>query len=210
MPRTCLNLIITLIVLLFSATTAFAAKNAPRAAHINGGDPVAGKDKSMLCQSCHGEDGNSPKDDIPKLAGQYAAYIVKQMQDYQAGKREDPVMAGMAATVTEKQDLLDIAAYFASQKPMKHTGPVVAIQKAGEDKYMGMGCVRCHVLDSKSGTGDFLAPRVGGQHKAYMIKQLRAFKDGTRHNDPSSVMNRLLIFMSDQDIVNVSNFVATM
>lgn len=211
MSRIRIKFIVILTILLFSSTTAFADKNPGTAKQrIGGGNPVAGKDKSALCQSCHGEDGNSPTVEVPKLAGQYAAYIVKQMQDYQTGKRADAVMTGMAATVTEKQDLLDIAAYFASQRPMKHAGPVIAIQKAGEDKYLGMGCVRCHVLDGKSGTGDFLAPRVGGQHKAYLIKSLRSFKDGTRTNDPSSVMNKLVIFMSDQDLVNVSNFVAGM
>lgn len=204
MSRICINFTIGLIILLLSATTAFAAaKKQPRVAV---GNPIDGKDKSMLCQSCHGEDGNSADATVPKLAGQYSAYIVKQMQDYQTGKREDPVMTGMAATVTENQDLLDIAAYFASQKPMKRTGPAVPIDKAGEDKFLGMGCVRCHVLAA----GDFAAPRIGGQHNAYVLKQLRAYKSGARTNDPSSVMYRLTLFMEDKDLVNLAHFVAGM
>jgi cytochrome c553 len=207
MSRTCINFTTGLIILLLSATTAFAAKK-PQL--IGGGDPVAGKDKSVLCQSCHGEDGNSPDVNVPKLAGQYVAYLQKQMLDYQSGARKDPVMSGMAATIADKQDLLDIAAYFSSQKPMKADGKKIDKQ-AGEARFKGRGCERCHVLFASGGKpGNFLAPRIGGQHKAYMAKQLRDFKNEVRTNDPSSVMNRLLMFMSDQDINDVTDYVSEM
>ena len=207
MPQTCVTFITGLIILLLSTTTAFAAKSAPR---IGGGDPVAGKDKSVLCQSCHGEDGNSPEATVPKLAGQYAAYIVKQMQDYQSGARKNEIMSGMAATVTSKQDMLDISAYFASQKPMKADGKKVN-KEAGEAKYKGRGCVSCHVLTgSGGGPGNYLAPRVGGQHKAYLAKQLKDFKNNVRTNEPSTVMNKLMMFMSDKDIEEVTDFISEM
>lgn len=204
-----INFTTCLVILLLSATAAFAG-NSPGTAkrRIGGGDPVAGKVKSVLCQSCHGEDGNSTKADVPKLAGQYVAYTQKQIRDYQSGSRTDPVMSGMAATVTSKQDLLDIAAYFASQKPMKADGPVINKQ-VGEDRYKGRGCVSCHVLNGGGGgPGNFLAPRVGGQHKAYLVKQLKDFKRGARTNEPSGVMNKLLIFMSDKGIEDVASYVS--
>ena len=92
---------------------------------IGTGDPIAGKEKSALCQGCHGEDGNSATPDFPKLAGQYAVYIQKQINDFKSGTRKDPVMTDMAATITDPKDLLDISAYFASQPQMKGVAPVV-------------------------------------------------------------------------------------
>lgn len=83
------------------------------------GDAAAGKTKSATCVACHGEGGAKPIMAIyPILAGQHADYLAKALQDYKTGARKDPVMAGMAAPLTE-QDMLDLAAYFASQSGLK-------------------------------------------------------------------------------------------
>ncbi|ABA59490.1 c-type cytochrome [Nitrosococcus oceani] len=78
------------------------------------GDPAAGKQKSQACAACHGPDGNSPAPQFPKLAGQYAGYLVHALTAYQVGDRTDPVMQPMAASLSE-QDKEDLAAYYASQ-----------------------------------------------------------------------------------------------
>ncbi|KAB2928513.1 MAG: cytochrome c [Candidatus Contendobacter sp.] len=78
------------------------------------GDAVAGKTKSTVCAACHGPDGNSSITLYPRLAGQYEDYLRKALQDYQAGKRNNPIMKGMVATLSE-QDMADLAAFFASQ-----------------------------------------------------------------------------------------------
>jgi len=78
------------------------------------GDASAGKTKSTACAACHGPDGNSSIPLYPRLAGQYEDYLRKALQDYQAGTRKDPIMKGMATTLSE-QDRADLAAYFASQ-----------------------------------------------------------------------------------------------
>ena len=65
------------------------------------GDPVAGKDKSQLCQGCHGEEGVSTEGLIPKLAGQYGKYISKELRNYQAGTRSHQIMNAMAATISD-------------------------------------------------------------------------------------------------------------
>ena len=78
------------------------------------GDAAAGKDKAATCQQCHGPDGNSPTPLFPKLAGQHAKYIVQTLKDYQTGARQDPVMAGFSAPLTQ-QDREDLAAWYASQ-----------------------------------------------------------------------------------------------
>lgn len=175
---------------------------------IGAGNPVAGKDKSALCQGCHGEDGNSASSSFPKLAGQYAAYIQKQIKNFQSGSRSDPVMSGMAATVTDKQDLLDISAYFASQKQMK--GDSTVINQAGRERFtLGNGCINCHGETGKgAGPGNPDAPVIGGQHKDYLIKQLKDFASGARNNEASGMMSMIAGSMSDEELEEVASYVS--
>ncbi len=84
------------------------------------GDIDAGKAKSAPCAACHGADGNSPTTAFPILAGQYQDYLMRAMEDYQTGKRINPIMTGFAAPLTE-QDRADLAAYFSSQKSGLYT-----------------------------------------------------------------------------------------
>jgi len=97
------KLLITLTLMSF-ASTAIAA-----------GNPAAGKFKAISCQVCHGKDGRSTNPLYPKLAGQHAAYIEKQMHDFKTKKRVDPVMNEMAPSMSDR-DIADIAAYFQSIK----------------------------------------------------------------------------------------------
>jgi cytochrome c553 len=89
-----------------------------------GGDIDAGKQKSAPCAACHGADGNSINPafptPIPILAGQYQDYLIRALEDYKSGQRNNPIMAGMAAPLSE-QDREDLAAYFASQKSSLYT-----------------------------------------------------------------------------------------
>jgi len=78
------------------------------------GSPTVGKSKAESCGACHGADGVSPAGNVPILAGQLDGYLVKALKDYRTGKRNNPVMGGMAAALSE-QDMTDIAAYYASQ-----------------------------------------------------------------------------------------------
>lgn len=82
---------------------------------INAGDSAAGAQKSAACVACHGAGGNSSNPLWPKLAGQHAAYLEKQMKDFRDGRRQDPLMAPMAAALSDT-DIADIAAYFAGQQ----------------------------------------------------------------------------------------------
>lgn len=79
------------------------------------GDPDKGKAKAAVCAACHGADGNSTNGLWPKLAGQHAMYLAKQLKDFRAGTRKDPVMGAMATPLTDA-DIENLAAYFASQK----------------------------------------------------------------------------------------------
>jgi cytochrome c553 len=78
-------------------------------------DVNAGQAKvKEICQACHGLDGNSQVADYPKLGGQYPDYLMKALRDYKSGARKNPIMAGFAATLTDK-DIENVAAYYSSQ-----------------------------------------------------------------------------------------------
>ena len=83
-------------------------------------DPAAGKQKSAVCAACHGENGANPVQDNPKLAGQHYDYLVQTLNDYKSGARKNPIMSGMVANLT-KQDILDLAAFYAKQPPALQT-----------------------------------------------------------------------------------------
>jgi cytochrome c553 len=78
------------------------------------GDIKAGETKAAVCVACHGQQGNSTNPDWPKLAGQHARYMVKQLKAFKAGTRKDPLMSGQAKMLSD-EDMENLAAYFAAQ-----------------------------------------------------------------------------------------------
>lgn len=79
------------------------------------GDAAAGKDKAQVCVACHGETGNGPLDEYPRLDGQYADYLEQALMDYRSGARTNAIMAGFSANLSD-EDIADLAAWFASQE----------------------------------------------------------------------------------------------
>ena len=197
------------------AVTAVYAGDSPEdiKMRIGKGDPAAGKDKSAMCQGCHGEKGISDAPNFPKLAGQFANYLQKQVRDFQAEARVDPTMSSMAATVTEKQDLLDITAYFASQHQMKGSG---GGNEAGKKLFLEgnptsgvYSCVNCHGENGKGKSPDnALFPVIGGQHKDYLVKQLTDFNKGDRKNDPAGMMGNIAKAMTSAEIEEVADYLS--
>ena len=176
------------------------------------GNPVAGKDKSALCQGCHGEDGISFEPAIPKLAGQYAGYIGKQVRDFQTGFRSNAIMNGMAATVDDA-DLADITAYFASKNKMKGDGTSNALGKNlfqnGDMSRMMVACVNCHGVNGKGKTPEnSMFPVLGGQQKEYIRIQLVNFRQGQRANSPGGVMNIIAQKLSDAEMEALAQYVS--
>ena len=177
------------------------------------GNPVAGKITSQICQGCHGVTGNSESELIPKLAGQYQSYIVKQMQNYLTGVRSHELMNGAAAPLNE-QDIADIAAYYASQPKMKGDGS--APNETGEKLYLKgnaaekvMTCLFCHGEAGKGLAAEIgMYPVVGGQHKAYLLKQLRDFREDDRNNSPSVVMNKTVKGLSDSELEALAEYMS--
>jgi cytochrome c553 len=94
------------------AVAAMAVVSVPALA----GDAEAGKKKATeVCAACHGPDGNSPTPDFPRLAGQHPDYLEKALGDYKSGRRDNPIMKGMATGLSDA-DIANVAAYFSSQR----------------------------------------------------------------------------------------------
>jgi cytochrome c553 len=178
------------------------------------GDPVAGREKSQLCQGCHGEYGISTEPLIPKLAGQYGNYIAKEVRNYQAGTRSHQIMNAMAATIANDEDLADIAAYFASQDKMKGDGsadnPIgKELFLHGDTSKMRLACVNCHGVKGKGLEPKIsMFPVIGGQHKDYIRRQLVNFRDGYRTNSPNGIMNRIADSLTDSEIASLAEYVS--
>jgi cytochrome c553 len=77
-------------------------------------DPARGKEISTTCAACHGQDGNSPTPEFPRIAGQHEAYLLQAMHDYKNGRRRNPIMAAQVENLTDA-DMADLAAWFASR-----------------------------------------------------------------------------------------------
>lgn len=183
------------------------------------GDAKAGKDKSAMCQGCHGETGIGIAPNFPHLAGQFAQYIERQVLDFQNTKRADPTMSPMAAAVADAQDLKDIAAYFASQKKMAGTpGANKALAAKGEAIFQQgntdtgvYACASCHGADGRGqNPNNSLFPVIGGQSKDYILKQMNDFRSGERHNDPAGMMGGIAKKMTDAEIDAVAEYVSGM
>ncbi len=180
-------------------------------AFAEGGDPDKGKEKSLACAACHGTDGNSPIPIWPKLAGQNAQYLEKQLSDFLAGHRKNDQMSPMAAVLTV-DDIPHVAAFFASQriKPgvakqdMVEMGEM--LYRAGDSETGVAACMGCH---GPMGTGNTAAgyPSLHGQHAAYTKAQLKAFKSGDRSNDANSAMRIAALRMTDEQIEAVSEYI---
>jgi len=179
---------------------------------IYAGDVKAGQNKSAMCASCHGADGNSPIAIYPKLAGQSANYIAKQLADFKSGDRVDPVMAGMVAALSS-EDMNDLAAYFAVQTP---TAGQAEGSDIGHKLYFGgdankgiTACVACHGVKGK-GMAQAGFPALAGQNAAYLKKQLASFRDGSRGNDRNSMMRNIAIKLSDSDTEELVKYMSSL
>jgi cytochrome c553 len=169
-------------------------------------DAEAGKAKAAVCAACHGGDGNSINPLWPNLAGQTSRYLYLQLKDFKEGRRKDPLMSPMAANL-ERQDMLDLADYFAAQKVLgsqyKADGAKVAQGKSIADNAL---CPMCH-LGGFSGQNEI--PRVAGQHYDYVVKQLRAFRARERTNDAGS-MTAYTQGLTDEQIDALAQYITNL
>ena len=200
------------------------------------GNSAAGKEKAASCAGCHGEDGNSMMPTFPKLAGQHSSYLIRQLQAFKEGSRNDATMAPMALALTEA-DMADLGAYFSTQSisanpepslppPAEDSDEPIDENKAKEEMkaLLAMGsniyrngnlasnlsaCIACH---GPSGEGNKPAafPALSSQHADYLIKTLTDFKSGARNKNPDNMMNMIAKKMSDEEIKAVGYYISTM
>ncbi|MDO8313876.1 MAG: c-type cytochrome [Rugosibacter sp.] len=182
------------------------------------GDAARGKEiATTVCAACHGVDGNSLIPINPTLAGQSYDYLLKQMINFKAldgqpALRANAVMAGMIAPYDLGQ-IRDMAAYFAAQTAKPGAAKNEATIKLGQTIYRrgindkGLpACASCH---GPTGAGiPAQYPRVSGQHADYAEAQLKAFRDGTRANDPAKIMRTIALKMTDPEIKAVADYMS--
>jgi cytochrome c553 len=169
-------------------------------------DAKAGKEKAAVCATCHGADGNSTIPQNPILAGQTARYLYLQLRDFKEGRRKDPIMSPMAANLS-RQDMLDLAAYFAAQKPTgtNEKGDPSKIDEGRKVADAAL-CTMCH-LGNLCGQNEI--PKAGGQHYQYVLKQLQDFKARRRTNDAGN-MTAVLRTIPDEQLPAVAAYVSSL
>jgi cytochrome c553 len=164
----------------------------------------AGRAKAAACVACHGPNGNSTSPQWPILAGQTARYLYLQLRDFKESRRDEPTMKPFIDPLS-REDMLDLAAFFAAQRPL-HTNFKVDPAKAdrGRKKSEETLCTMCHLGGFR---GQNEIPRVAGQHHGYVVKQLRDFKTAKRTND-AGTMSSVSKTLGEQDIDDVAHFLA--
>ena len=178
------------------------------------GDADAGQTKAAVCAACHGVDGNSIVPNWPKIAGQHASYLERQLALIKGGDRSVPEMSGIVISLSD-QDMADIAAYYSSQTTSAGLTDE-ALRANGELLYRGgnaetdiPACMSCH---GPAGEGNPLAgyPSLAGQHAVYSEKMLTGFRAGTTwgaDDSSSQIMADVAKRLTDAEIKAVASYI---
>jgi cbb3-type cytochrome c oxidase subunit III len=190
-----------------AASVAIAATPAPAAKpDLAKGQAIA----TQVCAACHTADGSRGSPANPILAGQHPEYIVKQLQEFKAGKRDNAIMKGFASTLSD-DDMKNVAAFYAGKSAKPGFAKDKALVQLGEKIYRGgiadkavPACAACH---SPNGAGlPIQYPRLAGQHADYTEAQMVALRSGARAN--SAQMVTIAAKMSDKEIKAVADYIA--
>jgi cytochrome c553 len=217
---------------MLGATVAFAQAPAPKKAGIEEkgyvwnsqegekiealhkkGDVKNGKDAYEVCGACHLPSGaGRPDGTFPQLAGQHATVLIKQIADIRAGLRDNPTMYPFATTLTDPQELADVAAYIQSLCiPPNHggyEGPDAAAQVAKGKELYENECKTCHGANGQGDREKFY-PVIAGQHYKYLLRQMTDIRDGKRRNaNPDMV--KIIKKYNNEQLVAISAFQASM
>ena len=174
------------------------------------GSVETGATKAVVCQACHGANGNSTNPEWPSLAGIGAYYIAEQLKNFKEGKRNNPVMMPNAMSLSA-DDMADLGAYFDS---LTNTGLEAdpSYWQAGEKLYRGgdaaraiPACMACH---GPTGRGNEPAkfPALRGQQSVYVVKQLNDYASGARKTGPNDIMQTIAKRLSPDDMRNLASY----
>ncbi|SDD26262.1 Cytochrome c553 [Paracidovorax valerianellae] len=200
-------------VLAVPAFPAFSQGAAPAAGAQKPAKPDLAKGEATytaVCVACHAADGNSAIAANPKLAQQHPEYLVKQLQEFKSGKRNNPIMKGFASALSD-DDMRNIAWWVTSKQAKPGFARDKELVALGERIYRGgiadrniAACAGCH---SPNGAGiPVQYPRLSGQHADYTAAQLTAFRDGVRSN--SLQMTQVAAKLNDREIKAVADYIA--
>lgn len=167
---------------------------------------------TQVCAGCHAADGNSVNPANPKLAGQPAAYLTKQLMDFKSGARKSPVMQGIAASLTP-DDMKNLGVYYSEKVLKPGAAKDKALVEAGQKLYRGgnpstgvPACAACHGPNGAGIPAQF--PRLGSQFPEYTAAQLKNFRSGDRANDGAKMMRTIASRMTDAEIRAVSEYIS--
>jgi cytochrome c553 len=208
---------LTLAILMTLTPMAYAASDPAATADKIVGDAEAGKNKSMVCASCHGPNGNKAlMPEYPKLGGQHASYTEGQLHQFKSGVRNNAIMLGQVAALTD-QDMADLAAYYASQT-VTVGGASEDLVEQGQAIYLAgsmdkgiPACISCH---GPQGLGNPMAqyPSLSGQNIAYTVKQLKDYASGERIGDVATTNQKIMIDiakkLSDAEMTAVADYIS--
>jgi cytochrome c553 len=163
-----------------------------------------GRDRTVLCNACHGEDGMAIQPLTPNLAGQNPVYIVDQFQRFGDGRRNDYLMSNLAKTFT-LEDKIKIAIYYADMEMKLSGGGKLELMQKGQAVYKAV-CVECH---GENGRGQEGYARLAGQRFDYVVKMLKEFRDRTGKRT-NVWMTSVAIRLSDQEMEAVATYLANL
>ncbi|WP_374401128.1 cytochrome c [Niveibacterium sp.] len=172
------------------------------------GDPERGKAVFAECAGCHRKDAaGRSSGSIPRLAGQHAAVIRKQLLDIRSGKRNNPLMAPLLDDPElTLEAIADVASYLASLPVAGPTGkgPGTQIER-GRSLYL-QDCVRCHGANGEGLAAHYI-PRVTDQHYGYLLRELQLIRTSERGNsDPDMI--RVLKPYPDTDLEALADYLS--
>ena len=208
-----INIFVSILLLAVSATS------------LASGDAEVGQAKSTTCMGCHGLAGNSTTPNFPKLAGLGEGYILKQLQDFKSGARDNAIMAGVVSLLSE-QDMMDIAAYYSiqtiSENSSKADEETIELARkiylGGKKDTQTTACIACH---GPKGLGIPSAkfPALSAQHADYIASQLKAFRqysineqtgsdEVARDNDYEGMMRNVAKGLTTVEIEALAQYIA--
>ena len=162
------------------------------------------------CFLCHGAEGESASEVFPRLAGQNAEYIAKQLENFKSGKRKSSAMANMVTDLSP-EDMAALGQFYASRPAHKEAAKDTQLAAVGQyiyhqgNKFSGVpSCASCH---GPEGAGSNALPRLAGQHAAYLDNQLKRFNKRERNND-NAVMHTVVEKMTPLEMAAVSEYLS--
>ena len=166
------------------------------------GDKKRGEEAYEVCGACHLPSGaGRPDGTFPQLAGQHSTVLIKQMADIRAGLRDNPTMYPFAATLTDPQELADVAVYIQGlcipTDHGKYEGADATMQVAKGKELYEKQCKECHGANGE-GLKDKFYPVIAGQHYKYLLRQMTEIRDGHRRNANPDMVKVIKPYTNDQ------------